>query len=683
MVLGQTAFVFTYASYVPYMDDWEWVPAVTGEQPVDLPWLWAQVNDHRLPLGKLLLVGLYTVSGGDFRAGMYANVLCLAVLAFVTLRVTRSLRGWTSYWDVIIPLALLNIDKEIIFLGLGVNTVPAMVLAGFMLLVIVQQGTRPALGTFLLAGSCLVLLALIGTIGLALVPALALWLVYVGGVCWRTGHAHGKRHALLAWAFAALGFVLVPLYFVDFIPYDQAPPSPGLPASVRTTLEYLSMSFGQAGDLGLPPSAPPFVGLVVLGLALGSVVPLIRAWRRQPPQRPRALGLLLYLLAMGSLAFGVGMARSGGGLGAGYQPRYVLLATPVLCCLYFVWQLYGAPSTRRLVIAILLAPLIVLFPLNVKQTLECGREHGRHMAEVEQVIEAGGEPTTIAADHGRFLYDQVPTNQMAQYLDMLRRAAIGPFQQLQAYVPPEPASIEVVPLDVAAARAHQMTWENGAGIVQGPESYLLFTLPKPESVRGIRICYDVTQVAGPASLQIYWRRSVQNDFGGGKRQARLNVKTGRGEQTKTIVVNDTIDQIRVHPSDRPCRLKILELAMLTPAAENTYDVRVQEIRQLAPRILPPGARVSVVGRDKALLRLNGLRASRFPQDEDGVYLGNPEDSAQAIAYLKAARARAEQFLLFPGIETWWLEEYREFKKYLDAHSRPMHRGDACVIYDLR
>jgi hypothetical protein len=680
MVLADLAFVFTYASYVPYMDDWEWVPAVTGNQPVDLPWLWAQVNDHRLPLAKLLLVGLYTLADGDFRVGLYANVVCLAVLSLLMIWVAGSLRGRTSYLDVIFPLALLNIDQEIIFLGLGVNTVPAMVLAGFMLLVIVRRGTRMTLGTVVLAGGCVLLLALIGTIGLALVPALALWLGYVGAVCWRSVQPGGKRNGLVAWGFAAAGLVLVPLYFVDFTPYDQAPPSPGVWAALRTTLEYLSMSVGQAGHLGPSPASPPLVGIGVFALCLVSLAPLVRAWRTQPPERPRVLGLLSFLLAMGSLAFGIGLARSGGGLGAGYAPRYVLLATPVVYCLYLVWETYGA---SRLVPLGLLAGLCALFPLNVRETLQRGRIHGRRMDDVERAIEAREPPAHLATVHGGFLYDQVPADRIARYLDMLRRARIGPFRDLPEYQPPEPDDDDPVPVKVASAVAHDMTWHGGTGTVRGTGSYLLFRLARSQSVRAVRIEYSCEGAAGPAFAELFWRRSVQNDFSGGKRHARVALKTAPGEHTETVVVNDTIDEFRVHPSDKPCVFKLTEIVLLTPAAEGAYDLVVKDIREVAQRALPAGASVAVLGKDNALLRLPGRRALRFPQDEEGAYAGNPANSTQAVEYVKAARAKGAQFLLIPGPEAWWLEDYRGFKQFLDSHYPAVHRGDACIIFDLR
>src|SRR5262249_11804164 len=74
------AFVGVYGVNVPYWDDWDMVPVRTGRQPLTLDWLWAQHNEHRIPLPKLLYVALAR-GCGDLRAGMVFNVLCLAAVA--------------------------------------------------------------------------------------------------------------------------------------------------------------------------------------------------------------------------------------------------------------------------------------------------------------------------------------------------------------------------------------------------------------------------------------------------------------------------------------------------------------------------------------------------------------------------------------------------------------------------
>src|SRR5262245_54069128 len=55
LLVGALAFVGRYGSRTPYMDQWgEIVPLFTGERTVTLEWLWAQHNEHRLPLAKLV-----------------------------------------------------------------------------------------------------------------------------------------------------------------------------------------------------------------------------------------------------------------------------------------------------------------------------------------------------------------------------------------------------------------------------------------------------------------------------------------------------------------------------------------------------------------------------------------------------------------------------------------------------
>jgi hypothetical protein len=93
MLLAALAFVWKFGSNVPYWDEWQMVPRLTGEQPVDAGWLWASHSGHRIPFPKLLLVTAYKVTGSDFRVGMYANVLALGAVALAMIRAAKGLRG--------------------------------------------------------------------------------------------------------------------------------------------------------------------------------------------------------------------------------------------------------------------------------------------------------------------------------------------------------------------------------------------------------------------------------------------------------------------------------------------------------------------------------------------------------------------------------------------------------------
>jgi hypothetical protein len=104
MVVGALLYIVRYAHDVPYYDGWSMVEVLGGQQPVDAGWLWQPRNEHRIPLPKLVLLGLYSMSGWDFRAGMYFNVLLLAALAGGMMRVAAQQRGGTSYADAFFPL---------------------------------------------------------------------------------------------------------------------------------------------------------------------------------------------------------------------------------------------------------------------------------------------------------------------------------------------------------------------------------------------------------------------------------------------------------------------------------------------------------------------------------------------------------------------------------------------------
>ena len=73
MVLAAMLFIRKFAVNLPYFDEFEMVPAMTGHRSISLQWLWSQHREHRLFLPRLILLGLYRISNNDFRTGMYLN----------------------------------------------------------------------------------------------------------------------------------------------------------------------------------------------------------------------------------------------------------------------------------------------------------------------------------------------------------------------------------------------------------------------------------------------------------------------------------------------------------------------------------------------------------------------------------------------------------------------------------
>jgi len=62
----------------------------------------------------------------------------------------------------------------------------------------------------------------------------------------------------------------------------------------------------------------------------------------------------------------------------------------------------------------------------------------------------------------------------------------------------------------------------------------------------------------------------------------------------------------------------------------------------------------------------------------------PKDSGAAIGSLETIRAQGAQYLLLPATAFWWLDDYKEFRKYVEARYPVIVRDeDTCIIFDLR
>ena len=223
------------------------------------------------------------------------------------------LRGWTTFSDAFFPLAFLNFGQGINFLWWWVfNHILAPMLACYLLLIILLRGKQLTPSSALLAGTCLVVLSLSGPGGLPYVLALALWLGYRGRLFWRfRPNSMAGVDCLLVMGVAVLAVLLVGLYFVGYtsalgIVAGQRLPAVSLKASLEASIQVLSISLG--------PAVKPYwrlAGPAVLTLLLLSVAVLIVALLKEPRERLRALGLLLFIGAAGSLVLIVGRARAG------------------------------------------------------------------------------------------------------------------------------------------------------------------------------------------------------------------------------------------------------------------------------------------------------------------------------------------------------------------------------------
>jgi hypothetical protein len=434
MTLSALAFVGKYGSNFPMLDEWtEIVPAMTGNQPITLAWLWHQHNEHRLFLAKLVLMTGYKLTGNDFRAGMFCSVLALGLLAFLMIRTAQQLRGRASYADAFFPLALLTWGHhETLLVSISHHFVSAALLAGIILVLMVRKHEPAALGTAVLAGACLALLPWCGAEGSALVPPFALWLGTWADRCWSSGQPHGKRNSLVMLALIGAALSLMVFYFIDYrTPVNQAP-SPGPWASCRTSIQFLSLAIGAAGG-----QLWPWSGLLVLGLLLSTAIVLLHARRRQVQNRFCASGLLLFLAAIVALALGMGWGRAGAGAEAGLSPRYTVLTVPALCGVYFAWGICSPAPVARLVQTTLCLTIAALLFVNVPLARAYGEENLRLAERFERDMRER-KPIPWLAQQYTTEGSKVASLELVlvHALRQLKRAGIAPFESLPDGPPP-------------------------------------------------------------------------------------------------------------------------------------------------------------------------------------------------------------------------------------------------------
>ncbi|MFL5516916.1 MAG: hypothetical protein ACJ8DJ_12210, partial [Gemmatimonadales bacterium] len=459
MLAAALFFIAHYASNVPSWDDWDMVPTLTHNQPVTWDWLWSQHNEHRVPLPRLIFLGLNRLTTVDMRVTMYFDVLVMAAVAAAMILTATRLRGRPSAADAFFPLVLLNWGQAANLLwGWQLQFFASVALACFALLAIVRAGgLTPVRRAALTVGLCALLLPLCGANGLGMVPALAMWPLALALLpeAWSGGSGTRGSRTVLALGIGA--FVLTALSFVGWQRVPYHPKSQSVYQSLKTAVQFVTIGLGPATRGPWPLS-----GLATLAAFGLSILVLIRVWHNQPAERARAAGLLCFLAALGSLALGLGLGRNG------FETRYVTLALPAWSALYYVWVIYGDPARAWAPAALALAASAALWG-NTAFGLEYARELRAQLGGFERDMAAGVPLHELLHRYGPWLH---PHQDMPErYLPMLQRAHVGNYGALR-----QDSVFRVVPLDLHPLEVTELSWHDSTARVLGPRPALLFRL---------------------------------------------------------------------------------------------------------------------------------------------------------------------------------------------------------------
>ncbi len=414
-----------YADRVPYLDDWEFVPYITGEQPASLRWLWALHNEHRFPLAKAIDYGLACLTGLDARWGALLNVTLLGAITLAFLRGLRRWRGRLRYGDAFLPLLLLHWGHwESMVLPLLIQFVASTACLSLLVYQVVAGAARPARSRILWFGIGLLGAGLSGANGLPATAIMPGWLLWVAVRAWRQPARRDRLTAALAASLAVLAYAYVLLYFVGYEKPAWHPPSPSFWASLETGLRVLTMALGHCAA-HLWPVSLCFV--VIMGLAAGLVC--WQTMRSQPETVGRALGFLLSLGTLVVLALAIGHGRAGLGVQNGFNFRYTTLMCPLLLTVYVTFQVLASPYAARVVRLLLYSAMLALCWPNTSDGLQAmGLRRAANLALIADV-QAGVRPSVLSERYAGVFYPGNP-RLFGERLYALATARLSIFGQL-------------------------------------------------------------------------------------------------------------------------------------------------------------------------------------------------------------------------------------------------------------
>jgi hypothetical protein len=591
MVGAAIWFVRRFGSEIPWADDWFFhVPRVSGEGAINREWLLSRYGEYPTPLSAFLLV--YLCKWFGFLGELYFNVACMAAMAGGLILVARNVRGWTSFADAFFPLLLLHFGSDnFVWESQFVNFLPSM-LAASLLSIIVLRGIDVGPLLFVLSGAVILGLSLSGPAGLVYVPGMSLWLSVVAirssnKRSLRNGAALVVGLALLVCALAFTAYCFSESRRALEGQFREPPPS--VREAVWTTLQMASMWAGNAN---------PFwygIGLATAGLVSISVATLVREWVTIPQNRGAAFGLALYLGSACLLVIGMGMARSAFPPPQGLQAHYVPHVVAIPLAVFLLFCRIG-PGARRPIFQFgLMTFLVVMLPFNTRDGIAMGHRLDEGCRAFERDLRAGLPADVLAERHSRFFFDLEERNyplfegMFSDSIRHLHKARIGVFAALN-----DPGGYREQKLLLDAMEIYQATWLDGVFRGNGSQAFITFALEQPTFVYGVRLNYAYADNER-VTLRAAWKQG-DLPYSETDRTDRIDFDplpqtwgaTWEGHGIATVWINDTIDRLRLYPSDRGGEFHLHSVTLLLPVEKYPLGTRLEFGRESSRAFLGDG-----------------------------------------------------------------------------------------------
>ena len=447
MSIALIVYVVRFSHNLPYYDDWNLVPLLDGSIKFDADWLWIQHNAHRIPFPKLVLVSLLSVTGWDFRSGMFLDALALIFVTALLLRTSAYIRGFAAYADLFFPLFLLHWGNfDYLLWNWQLNQMIPVIIVLAILSVMLSRGLHT--GTRALMFSCVgvVLLPLSGVPGLAYTPGLATWLLLAGTRSWRSGTVGGRLSGIIAQFSSGLSLLLILAYFSGLHPSPKYSGEmfnmlgrslANLPGIASTAARFVAQGLGP-GAVALAPFTSLVVPVLIL-ICLAGVLNL--AWNERL-SRHFAIAALLFLIGLSGLVSAVSISLLHT---TTFPSRYALQAAPIFCWMFLVSAKNKEFFPVKYVqFALALLSVVVVYGNSVTG-LEYARLKDRQFSAFEADIQKGNPPSQVIARHQRAIFPYPEKggasfhDSLGHWLDILHKAGHVTFANLG----PDPVFKEV------------------------------------------------------------------------------------------------------------------------------------------------------------------------------------------------------------------------------------------------
>lgn len=366
LALAAAGFALRFGSEVPVVDEWSLV--VGALDAADRPaWLIEHHNEHRYPAGKLLWAA--ALRAGSFKFAMLVNVLALTAASLMFTAAARNFRGRASFADLIVPCLLLHWGHWYTFL-MSYQVVFSLWAMGLAGVARAASRVRPGgvVGPAVGGGLAAWVAGLSGGWGLAVTPALLVWMLNLVRLRWADGRP-GRRRDVAVMAVFPVGLSAYAVWAGLTTPVGGA----GDPSRLLAGL-------GDFARTGLGSASVSLAGVAAYAAAL---VPL-RCGRRRALLAPL---LAAVACAAGAVAYG---------RGPGLADRFVTPSAAGLAVCYVAW---AAAGLGRVSPAVLLAGVVV-YATNLAPGYDQGVRTRNAVKEFLGRLQAGSPPVMLGGEFG-------------------------------------------------------------------------------------------------------------------------------------------------------------------------------------------------------------------------------------------------------------------------------------------